>query len=137
MADEFGWWREAVKGNIGPISADHPQCGYFKMRAGKDGPWKPVAIWHHADGGHLLCRVGSEGREPMDVWTYCAKNPIPKDVAKAAFETGRFADEPEPLPQRSNIPADPFEALKVEIEDRAAQAEQWLAAHPEITSQLD
>jgi len=133
--DEFSWWREAIKGNHGPVSADNPQCGYFKIRQRKDGPWSPVAIFHNADG--LVCRVGNEKRDPLDVWTYAANSPIAKDIAKTAFETGRFPDEPEPLEQRSNMPSDPFEAMKVEIEDRAAQAEQWLKDRPEIKSQQD
>jgi hypothetical protein len=116
------------------IHADHPKPGYYKLRRGRDKPWQPVAIWSKENA--LVCRVGSEMADPLETWTWCAANPITKEAAKFAFENGRFPDDPEPLSLR-NMPADPFEALKVEIEDRAAQAREWLKAHPEIKTQED
>src|SRR3990167_7097434 len=106
-ADHYSWWREAIKGNVGPISADHPQCGRFKMRRAKDGPYLPVAIFQ--DGGALKAAVVKDMVDPLTIWTYCAKHPIDEDTYRAAIKDGRFPDEPEPLVQRSNMPADPFE----------------------------
>src|SRR3990167_291162 len=134
--DTYAWLRAAIAGNAGPVHADKPECGYFKLRDGKDGQWRPVAIWKGNDG-KLVCRVADKMREPSEVWTYVAKNPVAKDAAKSAFATGRFPDDLEPLQQRSNMPSDPFESLKAEIEYRAKQAEDWLAAHPEIKTQQD
>ena len=92
MHDHFTWWRTAIAGKPGPIHADHPECGYFKLRDGKDGPWKPVAIWRN-DKGELICRVGNQVRDALQVWTYAAKNPVAKEAAKAAFDTGVFPGE--------------------------------------------
>ena len=119
------------------LHADHPVPGFYKMRRHRDGPWQPVAIWRK--DGELVCAVGREktATDPLSVWTYCAGNKVDKDAAKFAFEHGRWPDEPEPVPTRSNMPADPFEALKVEAEDKQAQADAWLKAHPEIKTPTD
>ena len=135
VVDEFAWWRAAIAGKPGIVEEAKPESGYYKMRAGKDGPWLPVAIWRK--DGEIVCRIGKTMRDPVEVWTFVAKNPIAKEIAKVAFETGNWPDQPEPIEQRPNMPTDPFEAMKVEIEDRAAQAARWLAAHPDITTQLD
>lgn len=135
MSDEFDWWRAAVAGNVGPISDGVPESGYYKTRDVKDGPWLPVAIW--IKGDKQVCRVAGEMRDPARVWTFCAKHPVAKEAAKHAFEHGRWPDDPEPIAARPNMPSDPFEALKAEIEDRVAQADAWLKAHPKIASQTD
>ena len=135
MSAEYQPYFDMLAGKPAEISEGKPLPGYYEMRDGKTGPRLPVAIW--LAGGELKCRVGAEMRDAHKVWTWCAKRPIPKALAKAAFETGRWSDEPEALPARSNMPADPFEAVKIEIEDRAAQAEAWLAAHPMIATQMD
>lgn len=123
--DEFQFWRDALAGKPVTITADAPQPGYYKMRDRRDGAWLPVAIWWHE--GSLVCRVASEKRDPLSAWTFCAGHPVPKDDAKAAFETGRWPDMPTDLPA-SNMPSDPLEALLVEIADKEAQAEALLAS---------
>lgn len=126
MADEFQFWRDALDKKDVVITADAPQCGYYKMRDGKDGPWVPVMIRHN-EAGELVARVANERRDPYKIWTFCAGHPIAKDAARFAFENGRFADMPEETP-RSNMPSDPYEALMVELEDKTAQAEKLLAS---------
>lgn len=122
--DPYTWWRAAIAGHPGPIHADHPECGYFKLRDGKDGPWKPVAIWYDA-AGNMICRVGNQVRDAQSVWTYAAKNPIAKDAAKVAFETGRFPDEVPSI--GDNAPPD--ETLFDTVARVAAQAVDWLKQH--------
>jgi hypothetical protein len=135
-AEQHRWWADALKGNVGPIHADLPQCGRYKMRRGRNGAWQPVAIYADADGV-LHAVVGAASANPHEIWTYCAERPIDQETYKQAIKLGRFADDPAPLEQRSNMPADPFAAMAAEIEDRCAQAEQWLAAHANITTQTD
>jgi hypothetical protein len=88
MRDEFQHWRDALAGRPVEIHADVPQPGYYKVRAGKDGPWLPVAIWRK--DGAVVCRVGGETRDPAEVWTWAAKHPVAKDAAKQAFATGQW-----------------------------------------------
>lgn len=95
MSDQYQWWRLALAGKNPPISADHPQSGYYKTRLAKAGPYQPVAIWLN-DAGEMVCRVGSETRKPLDVWTFCASNPVAKMDAKHAFEKGYFPGEVPP-----------------------------------------
>ncbi len=72
--------------------------------------------------------------DPYALWTYLAGNKVAKDAAQFAFKNGRFPDEPEAI-KLSNLPSDPFEALKVEIEAQQARAEEWLGSRPTIMTQ--
>lgn len=83
-------WQDALAGREVAISPNEPQCGFYKMRKGRNGPWVPVMI-RYDESGILRCRVGNDSSaDPHDVWTWCADRPISKHDAKTAFETGRF-----------------------------------------------
>jgi hypothetical protein len=86
--DEFQNWRDALAGKDTALHADVPHSGYYKLRKGKDSPWQPVAIWRK--DGELVCRVGGEMRDPLDVWTWAAKTPVSQDDAKHAFVRGHW-----------------------------------------------
>ena len=89
MTDIWQFWRDALAGKEPAIDADSPQCGFFKLREGKDGPWSPVMI--RMAGDTMRCRVGDDSdADPFKVWTWCASRPISKEDAKHAFETGSF-----------------------------------------------
>jgi hypothetical protein len=118
MSDQFQWWRDALAGNVGSIEEPNPRSGYFKLRD-KSGAWQPVAIWER--DGELVCRVGSEMRDAADVWTWCAKNPVAKDAAKQAFETGAW---PGDVPATGSNSA--AMTLPEEIDDAATHALAWL-----------
>jgi hypothetical protein len=124
VSDEFQNWRDRLAGKDVPTHSDRADPGYYKVRAGRDGPWQPCAIWYRGD--ELVCRVGSEARDPLATWTYAVKNPIAKDVAKFAFDNGYFPDEPKPVAM-SNAHSDPYEQLKAEILDKVEQAQAALA----------
>jgi len=128
--NDLTWWQDALAGKKPPIHDGHPQCGYFRRKLHRDGPWVPAVIWHK--DGELVCRVGNEMRDPQDQWTWLAKNPVTKEAAMEAFKTGEWPDQGTPAaepeaPRNSNMPSDPFEALLAEIEDKQAQAEAMLA----------
>lgn len=89
MTDIWQFWRDALAGKEQAIDADSPQCGFYKIRDGKDGPWLPVMI--RMDGSEMRCRVGDNSNaDPFKIWTWCAARPISKEAAKQAFETGSF-----------------------------------------------
>lgn len=124
MKDVWQWWRDALAGNAPEMSADKPECGFFKIRDGKDGPWLPVMI--RMDGDVMRCRVADDSRaDPLKIWTWCAKNPISKEDAKYAFETGNFpGDAPAAIGDNSGDLS-----LAEQIKDYAAQALSWLKKH--------
>ncbi len=117
-----------------PIHSDNPRPGFYKMRWQRDGKWLPVAIWRQDSS--LVCRVGDKMEPVEKIWTWCADKPVSKEVARFAFDEGYFPDEPKPIPL-SNLPADPFEALKIEIEAQRSRAEEWLKAHPTVATQQE
>lgn len=123
MSDQFEWWRNALAGNAGPISDGNPQPGYYRLRQSRDGPWLPVAIWYKGDD--LVCRVAGEQRDPLDVWTWCAKNPVAKDAARHAFETGSWPGDVPSIGDNSGMLSIPEE-----IDDVVQQASDWLRKTP-------
>lgn len=121
MANIWEWWQAAMAGSAPEIHADAPQCGFYKMRKGKNGPWLPVMI-RLDDAGEMRCRVGNDSSvNPLDVWTYCAGHPISKDVAKQAFETGQFPGDAPTIGDNSGDLS-----LADQIIDYAATAINWL-----------
>lgn len=121
MADIWQFWRDALSGNGAEINADEPQCGFYKKRDGKGGKWLPVMI-RYDDGGRLRCRVGDDSNaDPHEVWTWCAGNPISKEDAKHAFETGAFPGDAPKIGDNSGSLS-----LADQIKDYAHQALDWL-----------
>ena len=119
-ADIWQFWRDALAGKSQDIDADAPQCGFYKRRERKDGPWLPVMI-RYDGAGVLRCRVGDNSNaDPIAVWVRCAGNPVTKEDAKIAFETGSFPGEVAAIGDNS---ADL--SLAEQIADFAKQALTW------------
>lgn len=115
------------------ITADNPLPGWYKYRD-KNGRWVAAFVNRKADGG-LVCRVGDRMEDPYRVWTYLADNKITREEAKFWFENGRWKDEPEKVVDLRNLPRDPFEALKVQIEAKTEQYERYLKEYPEVKTE--
>lgn len=115
---EFDWWSLALTGEKVEINADAPQSGFYKMREGRDGPWLPVMIRQHE--GALRCRVaGNSDRDPYQVWTYCAGNPVTKEAAAYAFKHGKWETDAPTIGDNSGS-ATPLELLRDYIETARA-----------------
>ncbi|WP_406853522.1 hypothetical protein ABEG18_13195 [Alsobacter sp. KACC 23698] len=110
--NDFAWWDSARAGLNPPIHENDPQCGYFRMRSGKGGPWLPVCIYR--DGGQLLAFKGDESVDPHQIWTWVARRPISYELYTAV------ADQGQPWP-----------------EDIASEVEQHAEALPEDASEED
>lgn len=134
VENDLTYWTEALAGKRPPVVEDQPQCGYYRMRKGRDAPWLPVVIWIR--GGEMVARVGDNMREPLGIWVACAKHPVAKDAAMHAFKVGSWPDMPDE-PPASNMPSDPFEALLAEIADKQAQAEALLAKGNKASSETE
>jgi hypothetical protein len=102
----YTYYQSALKGVFGPVHENDPQCGYYRMRRGRGGPWIPVAIWREAtgsdqnseisDSGKLVCLVDGVEREPFEVWTWVCRYPVPYETYVAVAERGEAW--PEDLP---------------------------------------
>lgn len=134
MTDSYAWYRSAIAGAAPPISDAQPNCGFFRRRASKDGPWLPAAIW--IDKGKMICRVGGDAeRDPEKEWTWLAKNPMPQHDVMEAFKTGKWPSELllEPTVGHNRPPMELPELIAAEVE----KATDWLKSHPEIKTDLE
>jgi len=120
MSDIWQFWRAALAGGNPEINANEPQCGFYKKRDGKGGKWLPVMI-RFDNEGILRCRVGDDSAvDPHEVWTWVAGNPVSKEDAKHAFETGSFPGEVATIGDNSG-----GLSLAEQIKDYAQQALTW------------
>ena len=85
--EAYAWHAAAIAGERPATVEGDPQCGWFKTRAIKDGPWIPASITleQHIDPetGELVddetfaCEVGGERRDAARAFT--SLRPIPED----------------------------------------------------------
>lgn len=84
--DPYAWHRQAIagRGQREPI-ADEAQCGWFKRKLVKGGPFVPARIWLVQDVGEdgellddelLQCEVNGQYADPVDQWSYLCGQPI-------------------------------------------------------------
>lgn len=82
------FWLRALKGERLPISTDWPECGYYRTRLVRGGPWRPVRIWREeerGDDGELLhepatlCLRDGEAVAASACWPWAAMHPITTD----------------------------------------------------------
>ncbi|WP_169194970.1 hypothetical protein [Devosia sp. MC1541] len=118
---DYAYWSNALAGNLGPISDGDPQCGFYRRRLFKDGPFVPVAIWKQ--DGAFVALVDGKSADAADIWTWVCDKPITEAEYRKVTGGGEWSDEPRKATVPSNMPADPFEALKIEF-----AAEQEVAA---------
>ena len=118
MSDDFQPWRDRLAGKREGVDINTPEPGFYRIRAGKGGPWMPVAIWKK--DGQLVCRVGATMRDPAEIWSFC--HPVEKDAAKAAFETGKWPGDIDIGHNSGDL------TLAEQIADTAEQAEAFHAA---------
>lgn len=114
------------------IHEDKPLLGWYRFRKHREARWEPACIWEQ--GGKLVCRISQRMVDPLEVWTYLADNRVEKAAAKHCFDTGRWPDEPDAV-QIPNLPADPYEALRAQIDAKTEQAERLIKQHPTVEDQ--
>jgi 5'-3' exonuclease len=92
MADPEEWWREELLHPGQPVP-DMPQCGFYRRKLVKGGPFVPARIWREPEvdlqgkptGQDLLrCEVGGKPRDPFAEWVRLSMMPIKK--SEYAFE---------------------------------------------------
>lgn len=158
MAYEF--WTAAIEGK-GPEVSDVPQEGFYRIRKGK--AWIPVALWWRgetddsgelAEDAKLVCVVGfADSPQEYDpntiwdqrsanqnsIWLACAKHPVTEERYRQAFDTGRWHDDAPEAPRGigDNLPDDPVEQIKVELEGEAEIIDEFLKQPVTTQEQAD
>lgn len=110
--EAYAWHRAALAGERPPVHEGHPQCGWYRRRLVKDGPWVPARIWLHqvldpetgelAEPEAFVCEVNGEDRMPYAEWTWLARHPISEgefDRMTAAIERAGSFDPMNPILQ--------------------------------------
>lgn len=96
----YEWHRRALVEDRLPRQEDAPQCGWYRTRLVKGGPWVPVLIWCHRvydeDTGELdepeslRATIGAEPADPVRVWLHCrpiSQNAYQRIIDEAASPT--------------------------------------------------
>lgn len=92
MVDLYAWHRAALAGQRPSIDEAEPQCGWFRCRMVRNGPWIPARIWCEQEtdaAGDLTApedlRAEIDGR-PADaavIWMRVAARPITRQAYDA------------------------------------------------------
>ncbi len=134
-AKDYEFWRMALRGGKQAVHELNPQCGFYKRRLVKDGEWLPIAFWRNKDD-HIVCCFEGKLVDPLEHWTFAAKYPVSEASYRHYIRNGHWPDNVSQSP-RSNMPSDPFEALKLEVEDKLEQAQNWLKTAPKVPTETD
>ena len=85
LARLYAWHRAALAGKAVPIHEGEPECGWFKTRMVKGGPFVPASIsikrevdenGELAGDERIVCEVNGERCDPAKAWLSICKNPI-------------------------------------------------------------
>ncbi len=89
-ADLYAFHAACLRGEHPPVFEDEPQCGFYRMRMIKGGPWVPVKIWCLAnveDGelteDEIMLAVVGRDQDTLHwrrAWPRCANKPITEDA---------------------------------------------------------
>lgn len=105
----FRWWREALVNPDLPRHDDMPECGFYKRRMVKGGPWIPARIYVERETDpmtgeltapeRMVCDLNGEMCDPRPHWTHL--RPISREEYDALLQR-RYA-VPEMLSPRNPI----------------------------------
>lgn len=141
MSNDYTWWRNALKGEVGPIHEGQPQNGYYKKRASRGGPFVPMAIWFDDDTGEFVATIDGKQSDASDAWLWGAKNPISYEDFLFYNENGKWPADVDAGSREvtigDNNPPDEFAVLKSDIEELAKDASEWLAKVGNIGNETD
>lgn len=107
----LAWHANALLGVYGEPTTEfneNPECGWFKRRLVKDGPFVPARIWLYQptdENGDLVgdevmqCEVNGKYADPETQWSWLCGNPITEAefnylTASLAWSAEHAPDEP-------------------------------------------
>ncbi len=84
-AEAYAWWRAALAGQRPPMHDGEPQCGFYRRKLVKGGPWVPATIYLYAEideNGDLasdemhVCLLNGQMVDAREQWSWLCGNPI-------------------------------------------------------------
>ncbi len=102
--NNYNWWSNALKGDIGPIHEGQPQPGFYKKRfydpegpyvAPIKRPFIPCAIWFDTETQEYIGVADSKLVDACDLWLWCSKNPITEAEYRHYETLGEWPKEAE------------------------------------------
>lgn len=118
VARLYAWHRACLAGKRPATTEEDIQCGWFRTRMVRGGPWVPAKIWVYREldltTGELTCDetfcalIDGERRDPLVVWNWVNGNPISKEQFDALCELR--AGEPGML--ATHVPYQPERAIR-------------------------
>lgn len=136
----YEFWQNALKGEIGQITENEPQPGFYRKRTGKAKGYAPVALWEM--DGKMVGVCDLQVIDPLEVWTYCCMHPITQDQYWNQVNTGAWHDEdlattaslsPPPVGHNQG-PTDPAEILSEQITAALAGVEAYAEVKDDETA---
>lgn len=86
LVEAYRWYWAALEGRAPEAHEGDPQCGWYRTRLVKGGPWVAVEIrmvrviddetGELTEPERLVCTADGERRDPAKLWTYL--EPIPR-----------------------------------------------------------
>lgn len=118
------WYNAALKGVRGPIDPNNPKTGFYRVRAGRDGPYIPVAFWYDTHDETLRCHKNGRSIDDLaarELWVYAAKNLVPEDSYWSVIDGKGWPDNDPSAAAAAKGPeidpaTDPAGSLKAEID---------------------
>ena len=121
----YRWHRNALLGVYGEPTTEfneNPECGFFKRRLVKDGPFVPARIWMHQptdpETGDLVgdetlqCEVDGQFADAEQQWSWLNGNPITEAEFNYLTELRRWSEQHAPDEPYAN-PRQPTDWLRV------------------------
>lgn len=90
----YAWWRAALADPDLPRAEGIPECGYYKRRLVRAGPWVAARVWCEreicpqtgdlAEPERIRCEVDGQYADPIRHWTHLI--PISRDEYDAILQ---------------------------------------------------
>lgn len=133
--DPWEWWRNALNGVFGEISADEPKTGFYRSRRKNkqtgEVTFASVAYWYTKDD-ILRCQIDGKDIDDMQArtaWPYVSRRPISHELFMAVRNGAPWPDLNDAVIGHNGSPVDDSDAaIRDRIEDLAREAERMLKA---------
>jgi len=131
----YAYWEARQRGEKPTWKDNEPQCGYYRLRRSKDGPWLPVVIMFDEATGFALY-VGKDLSDNINRdWRQCAERDVSYLAYSHCFTHGSWPGE---APTSDGRPRDNAgeQSLIEQLAERIALDKEWLDKFPKLETKL-